>query len=174
MIQGIARCLPTKSNVLIWATWGTLSLSGTIRQRTRERKLRFLSRKYFSPSGNREVLSPDGPAHLEVDFASAHHPVFSFWVRAQSYPTLYDPMDYSLPGSSMGFSSPERWSGLPFPPQGIFLTHGLNLRILHWQADSLLLSHLELSCEFQNFLRLRNVPKLLYLKWRCHHSYPVQ
>ena len=40
---------------------------------------------------------------------------------------------------SMGFSRQEYWSGLPCPPQGIFLTQGLNpclLRLLHWQADS--------------------------------------
>ena len=30
---------------------------------------------------------------------------------------------------------------MPFPPQGIFLTQGLNLPLLHWQADSLPLSH---------------------------------
>ena len=35
----------------------------------------------------------------------------------QSCPTLCDPMDCSLPGSSsMGFSRQEYWSGLPCPP----------------------------------------------------------
>ena len=34
------------------------------------------------------------------------------------------------------------WSGLPFPSLGIFLTQGLNLCLLHWQAESLPLSHL--------------------------------
>ena len=35
----------------------------------------------------------------------------------QSCPTLSDPMDHSLPGSSVhGFSKQEYWSGLPFPP----------------------------------------------------------
>ena len=46
---------------------------------------------------------------------------------------------------SMGFSSQGDWSGLSFPPPGIFLTQRLNpsfLGLLHWQADSLLLSHL--------------------------------
>ena len=34
----------------------------------------------------------------------------------QSCPTLCDPMDCSLPGSSVpGFSRQEHWSGLPFP-----------------------------------------------------------
>ena len=44
----------------------------------------------------------------------------------------------------MGFSRQEASSGLPFPPPGIFLTQGSNpglLCLLHWQADSLPLSH---------------------------------
>ena len=44
---------------------------------------------------------------------------------------------------SMGFSRQEHWSGLPFLLQGIFPNHGLNLHLLHWQADSLPLCHLE-------------------------------
>ena len=41
---------------------------------------------------------------------------------------------------SMGFSRQEYWSGLPFPPLGIFPTQGSNphvLCFLYWQADSL-------------------------------------
>ena len=41
---------------------------------------------------------------------------------------------------SMGFPRQGQWSGLPCPPQGIFLTQGSNLLLLHlryWQADSL-------------------------------------
>ena len=41
---------------------------------------------------------------------------------------------------SMGFPRQEHWSGLPLPLPGIFLTQGLNLRLLcllHWQVDSL-------------------------------------
>ena len=35
---------------------------------------------------------------------------------AQSFPTLSDPMDCSLPGSSVhGFSRQEYWSGMPLP-----------------------------------------------------------
>ena len=37
----------------------------------------------------------------------------------------------------MGFSRQEYWSGLPFPPPGIFPTQGSNLHLLHWQVDSL-------------------------------------
>ena len=42
---------------------------------------------------------------------------------------------------SMGFLRQEDWSGLPFLPHGIFLTQGLNPHLLHWQVDSLSLSH---------------------------------
>ena len=43
---------------------------------------------------------------------------------------------------SIGFSRQEHCSGLPCPPlQGIFPTQGSNLHLLHWQVDSLLLSH---------------------------------
>ena len=46
---------------------------------------------------------------------------------------------------SVGFSRQEYWRGLPFPSPVIFLTQGSNLCLLyslHWQADSLPLSHL--------------------------------
>ena len=42
---------------------------------------------------------------------------------------------------SIGFPRKEYWSGLPFPSPGIFLTQGLNPRLLHWQVDSLPLTH---------------------------------
>ena len=41
---------------------------------------------------------------------------------------------------SIGFPRQEYWSGLPFPSSGDLLTQGLK-PCLHWQADSLLLSH---------------------------------
>ena len=37
----------------------------------------------------------------------------------------------------MGFSRQEYWSGLPLPSPWVFLPQGLNLCLLHWQADSL-------------------------------------
>ena len=60
----------------------------------------------------------------------------------QSCPTLCNPMDYSLPGSSVhGFSRQEFWNGLLFPSsQRIFPTQVLNLCLLcllHWQVGSL-------------------------------------
>ena len=42
---------------------------------------------------------------------------------------------------SMEFSRQEYWSGLPFPSPGDLPTQRLNPGILHWQADSLSLSH---------------------------------
>ena len=43
---------------------------------------------------------------------------------------------------SMEFPRQEYWSRLPCLPPGIFPTQGSNPRLMHWQADSLLLSHL--------------------------------
>ena len=43
---------------------------------------------------------------------------------------------------STGFSRQEYWSGCCFLLQRIFLTKGSNPHFLHWQADSLPLSHL--------------------------------
>ena len=64
--------------------------------------------------------------------------------------TLCDPMDSMWPRQdplSMGFPRQEYWSGLSFPSPGdlpwrIFPTQGWNLHFLHWQVDSLPLSHL--------------------------------
>ena len=39
---------------------------------------------------------------------------------------------------SMGFSKQEYWSGLPFPPLGIFPIQGLNPCLLPWQVYSCL------------------------------------
>ena len=64
-------------------------------------------------------------------------------VHAQSCLTLGDPMDCSLSGSSvLGISQQEYWSGLSHPPLRDLPTQGSNLCFLHWQADSLPLSHL--------------------------------
>ena len=65
---------------------------------------------------------------------------------AQSCPTLTDPMDCSLPGSSVHGIFQARvlkWVAIS-SSRGIFLAQGLNtslLHLLHWQADSLPLSH---------------------------------
>ena len=41
----------------------------------------------------------------------------------------------------MGFPRQDYWSGSHSFLQGIFLTQGSSLGLLHWQVDSLLLSH---------------------------------
>ena len=58
---------------------------------------------------------------------------------AWSCPTLCDPMDCSLPGSSVHGNSPGKNTGVGFHSllQGIFPTQGLNPYLLHWQAYSL-------------------------------------
>ena len=62
---------------------------------------------------------------------------------AQSCLTLGDPMDCSLPGSSVHGDSPGKNTGVGCHAllQWIFPTQGSNLCLLHWQADPLSLSH---------------------------------
>ena len=51
-------------------------------------------------------------------------------------------MDSSSPAPLfMGFPRQEYWSGLPFPSPGDLPDQGLNPSLLHWQVDSLSLSH---------------------------------
>ena len=53
---------------------------------------------------------------------------------AQSCPTLFYPMDYSPPGSSVhGLSRQEYWIRGPFPASGVSLTQGWNPGLLHCQ-----------------------------------------
>ena len=42
------------------------------------------------------------------------------WEHAKSCLTFCDPVDHSLPGSSVEFSKQEYWRGLPFPTPGDF------------------------------------------------------
>ena len=59
---------------------------------------------------------------------------------------------------SVGFLRQEYWSGLLFPSSGDFLDPGIKPCLLHWQVDSLSLSHQESPMEMSN--RKKNV-KLL-------------
>ena len=64
---------------------------------------------------------------------------------AKSCPTLCNPMDWSSPGSlpfPWDFPGKNTGVGCHFLLQGIFPTQRLNPHLLHWQADSLPLSHL--------------------------------
>ena len=74
-------------------------------------------------------------------------PKSCLWDKSlQSCPTLCDPMDCSLPCSSVyGILQPGIRSGLPFPPPGIFLPQGLNscfFGLRQWQVNSLALAPL--------------------------------
>ena len=56
----------------------------------------------------------------------------------QSCPTLCDPTDHSLPGSSVHeFSRQEYWSGLPFPSPGDLPNPGIDPWSPASQADAL-------------------------------------
>ena len=70
--------------------------------------------------------------------------MYCVWCSVAKWrPTLCNPVEYSLPGSSVHeFSRQNTGVGCYFLLQGIFLTQGLNPHLLNWQADSeLLLSH---------------------------------
>ena len=74
-----------------------------------------------------------------------------------------NPMDCSLPGSSIHAILQARileWAAISFS-RGIFPTQGSNPCLLHWQVDSLPLSHVrsKISC-----CRKQNVP---FLKLLC-------
>ena len=58
----------------------------------------------------------------------------------------------------MGFSRQDNWNGMPFPSQGLFPTQGLNLHLLHWQVDSLPLSHLGIPCNVITLQTLKKIP----------------
>ena len=102
----------------------------------------------------------------------------------QLCPTLCDPVDYSLPGSSlsMGFSRQEHWTGLPCPPPGDLPDPGVEPRSPALQADSLP-SELpgkpkntgvgNLSLLQGNFLTQESNRGLLHCRWILYQlSYP--
>ena len=67
----------------------------------------------------------------------------SCYLVTKSCPTLCDPMDCSFPGSSVHCDYPDKNTGVSchFLLQGIFPNQGSNPHFLHWQVDSLPLSH---------------------------------
>ena len=69
--------------------------------------------------------------------------LLALWVCVLSQVQLCDPMGCSLPGSSpWNFPGKNTGAGCHFLLQGIFIIQGSNLYLLHWQVDSLPLSHL--------------------------------
>ena len=70
-------------------------------------------------------------------------------------------------GLSTGFSRQQYWSGLLFPPPGIFLTHRLNPGLIALQAASLPFEppgYLMISACFPFCLQLRKQAKII----KCH------
>ena len=70
---------------------------------------------------------------------------------------------------SRGFPRQEYWSRLHFLFQGIFLTRGSNLCLLHWQTDSL-----SLSCQGSPRIQLCRIVLEAYLvstkQFRTYYS----
>ena len=66
---------------------------------------------------------------------------------------------------AMESSRQEYWSGLAFPPPGVFLVQGSQLSLLHWQADSFLLCHWE--AHFKYFLEHKKIAKFSYYCLTC-------
>ena len=114
------------------------------------KKIKFVIVSTVFPSICHEVMGPDAmillfwmlsfkPAFLLSSFTCIE---VKWSAVARSCPTLCDPMDYRLPGSSVhGIPRQEYWSGLPFPSPGNFLTYGLNPGLPHWRQTLYCLSH---------------------------------
>ena len=84
---------------------------------------------------------------------------------------------------SMEFSRQDYWNGLPFPSPrdlpdpGIFLTQGWHLCLLHWQADSLPLSHQGSPKEYSvPYVKKEHDPKAKKqakaLSFKLHSTFP--
>ena len=104
----------------------------------------------YSPPGRKESDTTEQLHFISILCISYFVQGSKSYVHAQSCLILWffaTPWTVCSPpgSSSMGFFRQECWSGLPFPPSGIFPTQGSNphlLQVLHWQADSLPLGHL--------------------------------
>ena len=68
-------------------------------------------------NGHRQEREGSHATALEQGHSLCHHVPGESEVT-QSCLTLFDPVDCSLPSSSMGFFRQEYWSGLPFPSPG--------------------------------------------------------
>ena len=76
--------------------------------------------------------------------ASSGYSWFCCCLITKSCPTLWDPMDWSLPSTCVHGASHAKNTGVSchFLFQGLFLMWGSKSPLLHWQAGSLPLSHL--------------------------------
>ena len=90
------------------------------------------------PLPSRELHTFFAWVHPEVIYSS--HPFIVVVVWSLSHVWFFvSPLDCAPPGSSVGFQN--IGVGCHFLLHGISRTQGSKLRLLHWQADSLLLSH---------------------------------
>ena len=79
--------------------------------------------------------------NLPTLLSSTHVCMLSrFFSCVQLFRTILWSIAHQAP-LSMGFSRQEYWSGLPFPPPGDLPDPGIKPCLVHWQADSLPLSH---------------------------------
>ena len=92
-------------------------------------KSRLLIRAHKPLNDPSQTFSPTSPhaTHDTVQFSSV----------TQLCPTVCDPMDCSLPESSMEFFRQEYWRGLPFPFPGDLPNPEIEPGFLALQADSL-------------------------------------
>ena len=64
---------------------------------------------------------------------------------------------------SMRFPRQEYWGGLPFPSPQNFSDPGTNLYLLHWQVDSLPLSHQENPVKICTYNQVDKLNSVLYV-----------
>ena len=88
----------------------------------------------------------------------------------QSCPTLHDPMDCSLPGSSVHgrFSRQEYWSGVPLPS----LMYPFRTSLIKFTDDKILVSSVQFSSVAQSCLTLCNPMNCSTLGLPVHHQLP--
>ena len=97
---------------------------------------------------------------MQVQFGS-----FKFYIRARACVAelcliLCDPMDCVLSRLLRPWDSPGKDIGVGYHAllQGLILAQGSNPHLLHWQVDSLPLSHLESPNSMCNLLNQREYP----------------
>ena len=99
----------------------------------------------FHPSWRSVItIIPPSSSHLIFNFLSwQKNPFSNLGLVAQSCLTLCDPMDYTLPGSSVHRNSPGKNTGVDCHAllQGIFPTQGLNPGLSHCRQILYYLNH---------------------------------
>ena len=126
----------------------------------------FFGGLYFSHVFKGALIYPGCQSCLY--FIYSWFPLFTVHARSatKSCPSVCDPMDYSLPGSSVhGFPRQEYYRGLPLPSPGDVPNPGIKPAFPAWQADSLPLSHEERKSESCSIVSNSLQPHGLYSPW---------